>query len=679
MMDPQGHKVTPDHLARDAYLYIRQSTYRQIQENQESTRRQYALRDRALALGWPAQRVVVIDSDLGQSGASAEGRLGFQRLVADVSLGRVGIVLGLEVSRLARSSTDWSRLLEICALSQTLLLDEDGLYNPADFNDRLLLGLKGTMSEAELHFLKARMRGGLLNKASRGELRTVLPVGFIYTPDGRVELDPDQQVQQAIRHLFATFRRVGSARGTVKACRAEGLLFPHRAPGGATNAELHWGPLALDQVLGALHNPRYAGAFAFGRRRCRRTPLGTHHSTLPQEQWFALFPDAHRGYITWADYQENQRRLRANDTDSEDLQVGPVREGMALLQGIVICGRCGARMAVTYQTTRTGRRANYVCSRELRRGGGLCQFVVGAGIDQAVGELVLEAFAPLALDVVLAVQEELRARIEEVDRMRRQHVQRVRYEAELAQRRYMSVDPHNRLVAAQLEQDWNEALGALRDAEAEYQRERDSDPKVLDEQQRQRLLTLSVDFPRLWNDPHTAVRDRKRLLRLVVEDITVLKQETNVVCHVRFRGGANRTLTLPRPLRPQIRYRTPREVIDAIDHLLDEHTEREAAAILNRQGLRSGYDTGFSAPKVHRIAQVYGLRTRRERLRARGLVSVRELADELHVGRETIRRWYREGRLTGYPLDSGGRYLLERPGPELVTRRLAKHEHRQPR
>jgi DNA invertase Pin-like site-specific DNA recombinase len=358
-------KITPRHLRRHAYLYIRQSTLRQVVDNTESTDRQYALRQRAVALGWPIEQVVVIDRDQGQSGASAADREGFQQLVRDVGLGRAGLVMGLEVSRLARNSTDWHRLLEICALTETLILDEDGLYDPAHFNDRLLLGLKGTMSEAELHVLRARLRGGIVNKARRGELEVPLPVGFVYDAVGRVTLDPNQQVQETIRAFFQTFRRTGSATATVKAFRDQQLLFPRHARHGIHHTGTRWVPLQHGRALWVLHNPRFAGAFFFGRSRHRRTGEARMViERLPREEWTALIPQAHPGYITWEEFEENQRRLRENaQTIGGDRRRSPPREGPALLQGLVMCGLCGDRMTVRYHRRHGTLWPTYVCQR----------------------------------------------------------------------------------------------------------------------------------------------------------------------------------------------------------------------------------------------------------------------------------------------------------------------------
>ena len=340
-MNSEAHqKITAAHLSRMAYLYVRQSTLRQVFENTESTQRQYALRDRAVALGWPLDRIVVIDSDLGQSGASAADREGFQRLVTEVSLGRVGIVLGLEVSRLARNNTDWHRLLELCALSDTLILDEDGLYDPAHFNDRLLLGLKGTMSEAELHVLKARLRGGILSRARRGELKQMVPVGFVHDARDCVILDPDAQVQAAVRLFFDTFRRTGSCLAVVKEFHAKELLFPRRLRSGAHKGELVWAELLHCRARQIIHNPRYAGAFVFGRTKHRRLPSGKYSSRqVPSEEWI-LLRDMHPGYITWEEYLSNLERVKGNALAwSSERHHGPAREGPALLQGLVICGR----------------------------------------------------------------------------------------------------------------------------------------------------------------------------------------------------------------------------------------------------------------------------------------------------------------------------------------------------
>ena len=399
---PAESKITAEHLKRCAYLYIRQSTLRQVLENTESTQRQYALRQRALALGWPEERIIVIDHDQAQSAATAVDREGFQRLVTEVGLGRAGLVMGLEVSRLARNCADWHRLLEICALAQTLILDEDGLYDPAHFNDRLLLGLKGTMSEAELHVLKARLVGGVISKAQRAELKLPLPVGLVYDADNRVMLDPDQQVQQALRLFFVTFERTGSAWATVQAFRREGWKFPKR--GQAGSGEVVWLEMTHTVALDTLHNPRYAGAFCFGRTRTWKDAAGKGHCRqLPREQWRFLKQDAHPGYLTWEQFLAHQQRLLNNcqARGKQERKAGPPREGPALLQGLVLCGKCGRAMTIRYHHQRGGRVVpEYVCAKTcVEECQPRCQSIPGASIDAAVGKLLIQSVAPLALEV----------------------------------------------------------------------------------------------------------------------------------------------------------------------------------------------------------------------------------------------------------------------------------------
>ena len=534
------HKITARHLARQAMLYVRQSTLHQVLENTESTARQYALRERAIALGWPPERIVVIDQDLGQSGASAADRAGFQRLVAEVGLGHVGLVMGLEVSRLARSSLDWHHLLEICTMTGTLILDEDGLYDPATFNDRLLLGLKGTMSEAELHVLQARLKGGILHKASRAALKVPLPVGLLYAEDQSVILDPDAQIQQALRLLFATFKRTGSAWATVRYFRAQGLLFPRRVRIGPHAGELHWMPLQHNAVLKVLRNPRYAGAFCFGRTHTIKHPDGSLHiETLPQEQWLFLVREVHAGYLNWEEYEANLAQLRANrQAHGEDRRHGPPREGPALLQGLVICGRCGNRMTVGYHEVKGGKRLypEYRCQKEHVEEGDdkCCQRLLGAGLDAAIAELLLARVTPLSIETSMQIHEELQAQVQEAGRLRAQQVERARYAAELAQRRFLRVDPENRLVADVLEADWNTRLRELAEVQQEAERQQEADQRKLSALEQQAIAELVDDFPRVWNDPRTSDRDRKRMARLLLSDVTVLKQEEVIVVHVRF-------------------------------------------------------------------------------------------------------------------------------------------------
>jgi DNA invertase Pin-like site-specific DNA recombinase len=615
---PAESKITAEHLKRCAYLYIRQSTLRQVLENTESTQRQYALRQRALALGWPEERIIVIDHDQAQSAATAVDREGFQRLVTEVGLGRAGLVMGLEVSRLARNCADWHRLLEICALAQTLILDEDGLYDPAHFNDRLLLGLKGTMSEAELHVLKARLVGGVISKAQRAELKLPLPVGLVYDADNRVMLDPDQQVQQALRLFFVTFERTGSAWATVQAFRREGWKFPKR--GQAGSGEVVWLEMTHTIALDTLHNPRYAGAFCFGRTRTWKDAAGKGHCRqLPREQWRFLKQDAHPGYLTWEQFLAHQERLLNNcqARGKQERKAGPPREGPALLQGLVLCGKCGRAMTIRYHHQRGGRVVSeYVCAKTcVEECQPRCQSIPGASIDAAVGKLLIQSVAPLALEVALNVQNEIEARVAEADRLRLQQVQRAQYEADQARLRYMRVDPNNRLVADTLEVQWNEKLRLLAQAKEEYERHHQLDSTRITDEQKARIRALASDFPKLWQDPKTPDRERKRMARLLLEDVTLRRDET-VCVQLRFRGGARQELHLPLPKAAWELKKTKPEIVAEIDQLMDHHTEGEIAQLLNERGWHSSAGNPFTLRMIHRLRHAYRLKTRRARLQA---------------------------------------------------------------
>jgi len=664
MTEPIHQKVSASHLQRDAYLYVRQSTLRQVFENTESTRRQYALRERAVALGWPVERVVVIDSDLGQSAASNSDREGFQKLVGEVGMGRAGIVLGLEVSRLARNSTDWHRLLEICALTDTLILDEDGIYSPSDFNDRLLLGLKGTMSEAELHVLRARLRGGILNQARRGALKLPLPVGLVYDPADNVVLDPDRQVRQSIEHLFETFVRTGSASATVRHFRKQGLRFPRRPRRGPHKGELHWEQLRHWRVLRVLHNPRYAGAFVFGRTRTHKRPGGTVEiEVLPRDQWTVLLPDAHLGYISWEQFETNQRKLRDNaQAHGTDRRRSPPREGPAMLQGLVVCGVCGRRMTVRYHTRKSRQWPEYVCQREgIETATARCQTIAGSDIDQAIGELLVETITPVTLEVALQVQAELQARADEADALRRQRVERARHEADLARRRFMETDPGNRLVVDVLEAEWNDKLRALHDAQEEHEHRRTQDRQELDDEQRARIVALATDFPRIWNDSQTPQRERKRMVRLLIEDVTLTKGN-EIAVGVRFRGGATQRLMLPLAQPAWQLRKTPAQVVAEIDALLDHHTEGQIAVILNERGLVSGEGKAFHALMVQRLRWRYNLKKRYDRLRDAGMLTKDEIADLLGVTTQTVKIWRKHGLLRGHAYNDMNECLYEHPG-----------------
>jgi len=665
MLTDPSSKIGADHLRRDAFLYVRQSSLRQVFENTESTKRQYALRDRAVALGWPIERVHVIDSDLGVSGAQAAGRDGFQHLVTEVAMGHAGVVLGLEVSRLARNSADWHRLLELAALSRTLICDEDGVYDPAYFNDRLLLGLKGTMSEAELHVLKSRLQGGILNKARRGELEMPLPVGLEYGPDGHVVLDPDRQIQDTVRLLFDTFRETGSACAVLRRFQAQNVLFPRHIRRGIGKGDVLWGALNHSRVLQILHNPRYAGAFVYGRTRgSYNAELKPVQLSVKQENWQVLIRQAHPGYISWQEFERNQLTLQHNAVGfSTTLRGAAPREGSALLQGRVLCGRCGTRMRVHYERVSGEYRPYYCCNENTVRHAGskMCQWVHGAAVDEAISALLLQTVAPAAIEVALAVQQEIAQRVQQAAALREAQLQRARYEAELARRRYVKVDPDNRLVADALEAEWNERLRRLDALQREHERQRQADEALLDEPARQRIADLAQDFPRVWNDPRTSAMERKKMLALMIEDVTLAKG-AQIAVHIRWRGGRTQSLSVDTPRPIALVRKTLPHVVQLIDELLETSTDGQIAKRLNELGHRNWRGDSFTAKKVTVVRYAYALKSRFQRLRARGMLTAAEVAKQLGACSKTVQQLAQQGLLKQHPYDNNHRFLYEPPG-----------------
>jgi len=643
-----SQKVAATHLKRDAFLYVRQSSLRQVMENTESTKRQYALRERAIALGWPSERIHVIDDDTGKSGASADNRDGFQRLMSEVAIGNVGIVLGLEVSRFARNSVDWHRLLELAALSKTLILDEDGVYDPTHFNDRLLLGLKGTMSEAELHVLKARLQGGILNKARRGELKIAPPIGLVYREDDSLVLDPDQQIQKTIRLLFETFEREGSAMAVVKRFNKENLLFPKRIRRGIGKGELHWIELEHTRVLQILHNPRYAGAFVYGRRCSRFNPeLKAKRVQSKREDWQVLIPNAHVGYTTWETFERNQTRLRNNLPSFGVSGRGTVsREGPALLQGRLLCGFCGKRMRVRYYSQKKQLIPHYICSEAtVRKGKKSCQSVSGKHIDAAISQLVQSAVSPSAIETALAVQQEITARLQQAEALRHQQLERARYEAELARRRYLKVDPDNRFVADTLEADWNKKLREVDQLQQMHEQERKAERPGCTEALSKKLVDIVKNFHLIWDNPNVSALERKKVIAYLLEDVTLIKRD-KITLHIRFKGGKTQTLLVPCPVLVTRIRKTRPEIIKALDKIFETHTDQEAALELNKRGYRNWRGDLFTHKKIGFIRKAYGLKGRFVRLHERGFLTGKEMAKKLNVSIGTICTWCRDGLLT---------------------------------
>jgi DNA invertase Pin-like site-specific DNA recombinase len=660
-----NQKVTVSHLKRQAYCYVRQSTLKQVFENTESTKRQYALRERAMALGWPVVQIVTVDSDLGETAASVADRDGFQKLMAEVSLGRVGLVMGLEVSRLARNNADWARLLEICAITDTLILDEDGIYDPTDFNDRLLLNMKGTFSEVELHVLKSRLRGGALSKARRGEFKTRLPTGFVYDHNDKVILDPDKQVQQAFRLFFDIFQRTGAAFATAKAFAKDEVKFPCRSHLGPNKGELQWQRLTYSRAQLVLKNPRYAGAYYYGRQRSRKNVDGsTTYFWVPQDEWIVLIKNVHPGYITWEQYEENVRRIRENAVAYNNIdRKTPPREGPCLLQGLAVCGKCGQRMTIRYKYQSKGRiEPAYLCQRNrIERHENSCQYIPGAGIDEAISKLLIESVTPLTLEVALEVQRELESRFNEADKLRKQQVERAEYEANLARRRFMQVNPDNRLVADTLEAEWNEKLRDLQQAKDYYDKHRRLESEKLQKEQKKEILKLARDFPKLWKNPRTPVREKKRMIRFLLEDVTMIRGE-EITLHVRFKGGAKKTLKLPPPLKGWQYNVTDPEIVELVDELLSNHNYLEIATILDERGYKSGTGMQFDKKVVKAITHSYNLKTRYARLRNTAKLTAEEVANLLGVTVATVRRWGKKEIIKTYPYNDRNGCLYEHPG-----------------
>jgi DNA invertase Pin-like site-specific DNA recombinase len=656
--------ITERHLQRPAFIYVRQSTLGQVRHHRESTERQYALREKALALGWSADAVQVLDRDLGQSGAQSRSREDFKTLVAEVSMDRVGAVFALEVSRLARSNLDWHRLLELCALTDTLVVDEDGCYNPADFNDGLLLGLKGTMAQAELHFLRGRLQGGKLNKAKKGELRFPLPVGLCYDEAGRIVLDPDEEVRGAVALVFRLFRETGTAYAVVHRFAKQGLRFPKRAYGGVWDGKLVWGRLTHERVLGLIKNPAYAGAYVFGRYQYRRTltPQGEVHTktqVVPRDEWRVQLQGHHEGYIEWDEYLANQDRLARNRTHREATVLsGPAREGLALLQGLLVCGQCGRRLSVRYQGN-GGIYPNYLCNWRRREGLATrsCLSVRCDLLDAAVAEQVLEALQPAELELALAAMDELQARDDALARQWHLRLERAEYEAQLAERRYQEVDPANRLVAATLEQRWNEALqrlAALKEQFAQRQREQ---ARVLTREQKTQVLALAQDFPRLWHAPTTEAKDRKRMLRLLIKDITVEKPAPKqVLLHIRWQGGVctDASVSLPPSVVDQVRY--PTELVEQIRDLATTHTDTQIADVLNRQGRTSPKGKAFTTSMVKWVRYKHAIAG--PQLKHPDELTVDQMMKKFAVSRHVVYYWIERGVVDARQLKRGTPYWI---------------------
>ncbi len=654
-------KIADHHLARQACIYIRQSTMAQVRFHQESTERQYNLANQAKALGWTPQQIRILDGDLAQSGAQTTKRDDFKSLVSDVAMGQVGAIFSLESSRLARSNKDWHRLLELCAITKTLVFDGDGCYDPADFNDSLVLGMKGTFAQAELHIIRARLHGGKLNKAQKGELRFPLPIGLVFD-DQRIALDPDQEVQGAVRMVFELFARENSAYAVVQGFQELGLRFPRRAYGGAWDGKLLWGRLTHSRVLSILANPVYAGTYVFGRHQSHKQigPSGeirTQLRRMPQDEWRVVIHDHHPGCVSWQQFLANRQRLAANRTNLEVLS-GPAREGLCLLQGLLLCGTCGRRLGVRY-TGNGGLYPTYQCIWKHREALApcACLTVPSKPLDDAITERLLTAVTPLTIKLALEALTRLEERDHAVAAQWQRRIERARYDVDLAERRYEAVDPANRLIASTLEQRWNDAMQRLRDLEVELATfERQALRSVTVEQKRQ-ILQLGRDFPRLWAAPTTTSCDRKRMLRLLINDITVVKgpEPKQLRLHIRWQGGAIETIAIRLPPNRAEAIRYPDTFIARVRILAERHNDHDIVALLNRDGLTSSTGNLFTVSMIRWIRYKHRISGR---ARPAGTFTVSEIRQRYGVSLGVVHYWIERGIVSAWQRKSNAPYAI---------------------
>ena len=650
-------KVTANHLRRLTYVYIRQSTLKQMERNRESTARQYGLVERAQRLGWTADQVHTIDDDQGLSGSGTAHRRGFELMASEVALGRVGLILAIEVSRLARNNADWYRLLDFCGMTDTLIGDEDGLYHPGLYNDRLLLGLKGTMSEAELHLIRARLNGGIWSKAARGELRRALPIGLVWgEEDGQILLDPDEAVRQAIHTVFQKFAEIGSVRQVWIWMCMQKLLLPNRRYIGA---DLRWIAPTYHAVRMILDNAVYAGVYRYGRTQQERYidetgQLRTRTRALSRSQWRVVIRDHHQGYIDEETYEMNRRRIAANARPRRQQPGGALREGAALLQGLASCGRCGRKLKVIYQGQ--GGTPGYECRQTVLVDGAdqVCLRVGGVRIDRAVADAFLDAVRPAGIDAALAAESEMEADREAAIGQLTLQVERALYEADRAERRYRSVEPENRLVARTLEREWENKLAELAQAKGELEERRRSCARSLTDAERSLLRRLGADLQSVWSVPTTTDRDRKELLHALLEEVSIDSQRGACSAHLtmRWRGGAITELeVLARPARVPA-MRTDEETIALLGRLAPHYPNAVIAGILNRQGRRTVHGQPFTAETVRGLRRYWKLSdfTPVTKSPDEDALTVRKAAKLLGVSVATLHRYLNDGIIVGEQL-----------------------------
>jgi DNA invertase Pin-like site-specific DNA recombinase len=661
-------KIQGNHLDRLALVYVRQSTMQQVERHQESTRLQYGLVSRATYLGWQSQRVIVIDDDLGQSGATAVGRPGFQRLVAEVGLDHVGIVLGLEMSRLARSNRDWHQLLEICAMFGTLIGDLDGIYDPSDYNDRLLLGLKGTMSEAELHILKRRMLDGKRAKARRGELGMQVPMGYVRHPSGEVIKDPDEQAQATIEMVFNLFKRYGTLNGVLQHFVRNGIQMPSRVKQGPAKGDLEWVRPNRVTLSNILRNPIYAGAYVYGRRPTdpkKKKPgrPSTGKTVAKFGEWEVLLKDRLPSYITWDQFEKNKRQLELNTVQG----TGAPRNGPSLLSGLLVCGRCGMRMSTQYSNNGNGLR--YQCSRLMvDYGEPVCQSLAGMPLDELTTKLVFQSLEPAALEISLKVAEDLEAERCQMRSHWEKKLERAHYTVERVFRQYSAVEPENRLVARSLERQWEEALVAEEKLKMEYERFLLQQAAPLTEEEREAIRRLSVDIPEIWNASSTTPSERQAIVRQLIDRVVVTVQgETEkVAVEYHWAGGHKTRATLIRPVARLEQLSYYPDLLKRVAELNGQKKNpRTIAHILNEEGWRPAKRREtFNAFMVHMLLSRQGLRNSEKKRPSDEITkksnewTIRELSQKLQMPEPTLYSWITKGKLKYRRAQVSGKVVL---------------------
>lgn len=681
-------KLQSWHLSRRAIVYVRQSTPQQVVSHRESTERQYALSDRAELLGWPREQVLVIDEDQGQSGQSAEGRPGFRRMLAEVGLDRVGLILGLEMSRLARSCRDWHQLLELCAVFRTLLADQDGLYDPTDFNDRLLLGLKGTMSEAELHILKGRMYQGRMNKARRGELQVHAPIGYVRSAEGDFVFDPDEQAQAVVRLIFAEFPRQGSLYALLRYLARHGVRIPVRPLSGPDRGRLEWHRPSRETLQSMLHHPAYAGAYRYGHRSTdprKRIPgrRGTGRTIHKPEDCAVLLRDRFPAYISWERYEEIQERLAQNRSRAQSQ--GAPRRGPSLLGGLVYCGRCGQRLMVTYSGRAS--RLRYQCARNMQNyGEPLCLGVTGHDLEDFVVGRVLEVMRPASLELSLTAADDLERERQRLDQHWRQRLERAAQQADRAARQYHAVEPENRLVGRTLERQWEDALRERDRLASEYEAFGREQPPRLADEQRTLVRRLAEDLPALWQAPDTTPEDRQQVVRLLLDriDIDVEGDSERMEVTLHWAGGFTSRHRLARTVGSFSRLSYLGDLVSRVVALRAAGgTLAEVAEQLNREGLRPpGTCATFSAASVSRLLLRQGIHRPRSEaapgsphLRP-GEWWLRDLAAHLGMHHGTLTHWRRSGWVHARKAENvaGGRWIVWADESELDRLRRLRNQ-----